>query len=187
MTDSNSSNNFPAIRRELGGNFFLVGFMGSGKTHWGKKWAAANQLPFIDLDDLIEKKAGKTIAEIFETSGEDHFRKMEAGTLRDCAGLHNTIVACGGGTPCFFENMQWMNDHGMTIYIAGTPVEIVQRLALEQEKRPLLKKLTQAELIFFIEQKLTEREPFYTQAKLTLQSGQLTGNTFAEIISSIIS
>jgi shikimate kinase len=185
VTDIDSPNVFPFSGP--GGNFFLIGFMGSGKTHWGNKWAAANQLSFVDLDEIIEEKAKKNIAEIFETRGEGYFREIEAEALRTCAGLQNTIVACGGGTPCFFENMPWMNDHGITIYIACAPAEILQRVLSEQEKRPLLKKLNQAELLFFIEQKLTERVPFYTQAKLTLQSSQLTENSFTGIISSIIS
>jgi shikimate kinase len=167
------------------GNYFLIGFMGSGKSHWGKIWAEANQLSFVDLDAVIEEKAGKTVAAIFELNGEDHFRGLEAEALRACADLQNTIVACGGGTPCFHENMQWMNEHGATIYIACTATEILARVLQEKEKRPLLKKLNQAELLFFIEQKVKEREPFYTQANVTVQSGLLTENSFPEIISTI--
>ncbi len=184
MTNINSSNNSYANQRGLG-VFFLIGYMGSGKTHWGKIWAAANQLSFVDLDEVIEKKAGKTIAGIFEISGEDHFRKIEAEALRTCVDLQNTIVACGGGTPCFYENMQWMNDTGITIYIACTSPEILQRVLSEKEKRPLLKKLNQAELLFFIEQKVEERLPFYSQAKVTVQSNLLTEKSFPGIISTI--
>jgi len=165
------------------GNFFLIGFMGSGKSHWGKIWAEANQRSFIDLDAVIEEKAGKTVAAIFELDGEDYFRDLEAEALRTCGDLQNTIVACGGGTPCFHENMHWMNQHGTTIYIACTGTEILERVLLEKEKRPLLKKLNQAELLFFIEQKVKEREPFYAQASLTVQSGLLTESSFPEIIS----
>ncbi len=169
--------------KETKSKFFLVGFMGSGKSHWGKLWAKANQLAFVDLDAVIEENAGKTVADIFELNGEDHFRILEADALRDCADLQNTIIACGGGTPCFHENMQWMNEHGTTIYIACTSSEILARVLLEKEKRPLLKKLNQAELLFFIEQKVKERAPFYTQARLTVQSGSLTEDSFSEFIS----
>lgn len=169
----------------INGNLFLIGFMGSGKSHWGKIWAEANQLAFLDLDTVIEENADKTVADIFELNGEDHFRILEADALRDCADLQNTIIACGGGTPCFHENMQWMNEHGTTIYIACTSSEILARVLLEKEKRPLLKKLNQAELLFFIEQKVKERVPFYTQARLTVQSGLLTDASFPEIISTI--
>jgi shikimate kinase len=84
-----------------GGNIFLLGFMGSGKTHWGKKWAAVNGLHFIDLDEVIERKAQMTISKIFEASGEEHFRTLEAEALRECAGSRNTIIACGGRYPLF--------------------------------------------------------------------------------------
>ncbi len=167
------------------GNFFLIGFMGSGKSHWGKIWSEANQFSFVDLDAVIEEKAGKTVAAIFELNGEDYFRGLETDALRTCAHLQNTIVACGGGTPCFNENMQWMNENGTTIYITCTSNEILARVLLEKEKRPLLKKLNQAELLFFIEQKVKEREPFYTQANLTVQSCLLTESSFPEIISTI--
>lgn len=180
MTNKDSSYNSPS--RGLG-SFFLVGFMGSGKTHWGKIWATANHLAFIDLDEVIEKKAGKTVAEIFETKGENYFRQLEAAALRTCADLQNTIIACGGGTPCFENNMQWMNDHGITIYISCKSQEILTRVLTEQEKRPLIKKINPAELLFFIEQKVKERLPFYTQAKFIVESSQLTDNSLSSIIS----
>ena len=89
--------------------------MGSGKTHWGKIWAEMNGFIFIDLDAEIEKEVGKSIAAIFENKGEPYFREIEAATLRTFAGAQNTIVACGGGTPCFYENIKWMNEQGTTI------------------------------------------------------------------------
>ena len=121
-------------------NYFLIGFMGTGKSHWGKLWAAANKLTFVDLDELIEKEEDSTIAEIFDTKGEDYFRKIEKELLRKSGELKNTLIACGGGTPCFFENIQWMNDHGVTIFIRSRPTEILDRVMEEKEKRPLLKK-----------------------------------------------
>ncbi len=165
--------------------FFLIGFMGSGKSHWGKLWAAANKWSFVDLDEVIEKEEGKTVADIFETRGEAYFRKIEEAALKTCAALNDTIVACGGGTPCFSDNMQWMNAHGTTIYITCTIAEIMERVLAEKEKRPLLKKINPGELSFFVEQKLKEREPYYTQAMLTVQSGLITESSFAGIISSI--
>lgn len=181
MSDSNTS----SLPSASGSNYFLIGFMGSGKSHWGRLWAAANKLSFIDLDEVIERKENKTIAEIFETRGEDHFRKLEAAALRNCGNLHNSLVACGGGTPCFYNNMEWMNDHGISIYISSKPIEILDRVMEEKEKRPLLKKLNQAELLFYIEQKLKEREPFYSQAKITVESGELEENSFPQILSSV--
>lgn len=167
--------------------FFLIGFMGSGKTHWGKIWAAARGLTFIDLDEAIEIQEGKAVADIFEMKGEKYFRKLEAEVLRGCAGLQNTIVACGGGTPCFFDNMQWMNEHGTTIYLKTTSPEILERVLVEQDKRPLLKKMNRAELLFFIEQKLKERTPFYMSAKQILSSESLTGHTFDNLYDKVAS
>ena len=163
-------------------NIFLVGFMGSGKTHWGKIWAANTGRSFIDLDEVIENVAGKTIADVFETKGEDHFRKIEMDALRTCDAVSNTIVASGGGTPCFYDNMQWMNEHGITIYLMCTAPEVLKRVKLEQAKRPLFKKRNEAELLFFIEQKLKEREPYYSQAKYAVASNELTLHSFPGII-----
>ena len=115
--------------------FFLIGFMGSGKTHWGKIWAAMYSFTFIDLDEVIVKKEGKSIADIFHIKGENYFREAEAATLRSFKDLENTIIACGGGTPCFFENIEWMNAKGTTIYLYSTAQEILQRVLSEQDKR----------------------------------------------------
>lgn len=164
-------------------NIFLVGFMGSGKSHWGKIWAEENKCSFVDLDEVIEKMAGKTIAQLFEINGEDYFRKLEAETLRSCASLQNTLIASGGGTPCYHDNMEWMNANGVTIYLSCTAREVLKRVEEEQEKRPLLKKLNQAELLFFIEQKLAERLPFYSQATYSVSSDTLTPASLSTIIS----
>jgi shikimate kinase len=164
---------------------FLIGFMGSGKTHWGKIWAGVSGFNFIDLDEAIEKQEGKSIADIFERKGEKYFRKIEAKSLRTFGGLTNTIIACGGGTPCFFENMQWMNESGMTIYLKTTGPQILERVLLEQEKRPLLKKMNPAELLFFIEQKLKERAPFYNAAKQVLTTENISEQTFGKLLGTL--
>ena len=96
---------------------FLTGFMGSGKTYWGRIWSRQLGLDFYDLDELIEKKEGKTISTIFEKEGEDHFRKLEATALKAFAETENGIIACGGGTACFNDNMQWMNEQGVTVFL----------------------------------------------------------------------
>lgn len=160
--------------------FFLNGFMGSGKSHWGRIWAADHKLGFVDLDEIIEIEEGKTVVDIFESKGEDYFRTVEAKKLRETSTLKNTIIACGGGAPCFHGNMKWMNENGVTVYIAATPDEILRRLAKGQDQRPLIKKLNQAELLFFIEQKLKERAPFYNLAQIILPSAAITEHTFQE-------
>ncbi len=162
--------------------FFLNGFMGSGKSHWGRIWAAAYKLGFLDLDEHIEQKEGKSVVDIFESRGESYFRELEAAELRGLENVRNTIIACGGGTPCFGDNMQWMNEKGLTVYLSATPDEILRRLIRGQQQRPLIRKLNQAELLFFIEQKLKEREPFYNQCNIILQSADITDQTFEEKI-----
>ena len=162
--------------------FFLNGFMGSGKSHWGKIWAAQYKLGFLDLDEAIENEEGKPVVDIFESKGEDYFREVEAKKLREISTINNTIIACGGGTPCFNDNLQWMNEHGLSVYLSSTPDEILRRLVNGQSQRPLIKKLNQAELLFFIQQKLKEREPFYNQCNIILQSADITEHTFEEKI-----
>lgn len=163
--------------------FFLTGFMGSGKTYWGKIWAEQYNLDFIDLDEVIEKREGKTIAEIFADGGETFFRQIEFTALRSIDNIKDTIVACGGGTPCFLENMQWMNNNGTTVYLSSAPAEIFDRVLPELKKRPLISTMNETELLIFIEQKLKERSSFYEAASITLFTKNLSENSFWEILS----
>ena len=107
---------------------------------------------------------------------------MERYVLRKFDVKNNFVMACGGGTPCFFENLQWMNEQGTTIYLQASPSEILEKIMNETAERPLLKKLNSSELLFFIEQKLKEREPFYKQANYTLDANALTVTSLSEII-----
>jgi shikimate kinase len=163
---------------------FLIGFMGSGKTYWGKIWAEKNGLDFYDLDAVIEKPEGKTIAAIFEKEGEDYFRKIETEALLTFAEKDNCVIACGGGAACFNDNMQWMNAHGVTVYLLAKPPYIFSRVMQKKHKRPLISKFNEAELLFFIEQKLKEREPFYNQAKFVLPVENLNTDSLKEILNS---
>jgi shikimate kinase len=163
------------------GKFFLIGFMGTGKTHWGSIWAKEFNISFFDLDKQIEDTEQKTVAAIFEKKGEAYFREKEAVALRTFAQKDNCIIACGGGTPCFNDNMQWMNQQGTTIYLQSAAKDILQRVLEEQDKRPLIKNLNEAELLFFIQQKLKEREPFYTQAKIIVQTNALAHDTLSTL------
>lgn len=162
-------------------NYFIIGFMGSGKTHWGKLWATKANYHFIDLDEQIEAHVGKTVAKIFEEDGEEFFRQKETSVLQSLKITAPTIVACGGGTPCYNNNMEWMNENGTTIYLKTNVPQIVERVLQEKEKRPLLKNLNTAEIQFFIERKLKERESFYNQAAITLLVNDVTENTILEI------
>jgi len=176
---TNASNNSPF--RGLGG-IFLIGFMGSGKTYWGKIWARQKGLAFYDLDEIIESKEGRSVAAIFEKEGEGYFRKIETAALHNFSDKDDCIVACGGGAACFNDNMQWMNEHGTTVYLAASAPYILSRVKEEEkDKRPLINKLNEAELLFFIEQKLKEREPFYNQAQLILPVADLNEDSLSTL------
>ncbi len=161
---------------------FIIGFMGSGKTHWGKLWAQKSGLGFYDLDAMIEEEEQRVIEAIFHKNGEAYFRSKEKDTLRTFSQKENCIIACGGGTPCFHDNMEWMNANGTTVYLKASPKQVLQRVEDEKDKRPLLKKLNAAEILFFIEQKLKEREPFYNQAKVILPVVELGTDSIKGII-----
>ena len=147
--------------------------MGSGKSYWGRIWAQHAGLQFADLDALIEKEEGMSVAELFEKKGEAYFREREQVLLKGYANKENFILSCGGGTPCFNNNVDWMNEHGHTVYLYATPQYLYEKVSGEQAKRPLLKNVNPAELLFFIEQKLKERTSFYEKAKLKLPADTL--------------
>ncbi|HEY5391675.1 MAG TPA: shikimate kinase, partial [Hanamia sp.] len=119
---------------------------------------------FHDLDEEVEKSLNMSVERIFEKHGEKKFREMERDHLRKFNNSEKRLVACGGGTPCFFDNMNWMKEHGKVIYLEASPQNILERVMDEKNKRPLLKELNASELLFFIEKKLGEREPFYSKA-----------------------
>lgn len=176
----NSSGNSPF--RGAGGSIFLIGFMGSGKSYWGKKWSQQSGMPFFDLDAVIEEAQQKTITQIFEENGEVYFRQLETEALQNFSGKQNCIIACGGGTPCFNNNMQWMNEQGITVYLKATPDEIIKRVTGEQDQRPLIKNVSKEELYTFIEKKILEREAFYALAQQEFPVSSLTETTIKSLI-----
>lgn len=148
--------------------------MGCGKSYIGKRLAQQLGYEFIDMDDYLEAKEGMTISQIFAEGGESLFRKLEQSYLHATYDFEKTIIATGGGAPCFFDNIDWMNQHGQTIYLK-TPVSIlVNRLKKETAHRPLLADKTDQELEAFITKKLKERSLFYEQASTIFkyQTGQ---------------
>ncbi len=151
-------------------HIFLLGFMGSGKTYLGERLAERLGWPFFDLDRLLEAGEGKTITTIFAEKGEAAFRDLEREYLHTLGNQAPAVVATGGGTPCFFDNMNWMKAHGMTIYLKA-PVEMLyERLHRERAGRPLLAGLSDGELRDFIEKKLGEREEWYRRAEMVMTS-----------------
>jgi shikimate kinase len=152
------------------GLIFLVGFMGCGKTTMGRKLATALGYEFLDLDHALEAHTGMPIPEYFTTHGEDAFRKLESSILKETAYPENAIVSTGGGLPCFFDNMDWMNAHGQSVYMKLMPKALASRLEHAKTPRPVLQGKKGDELVAFIESKLAEREPFYSQASVTAES-----------------
>ena len=148
---------------------FLIGFMGVGKTYLGKALASHLNFRFLDLDELLEAEVGQTISQIFSKTGEMEFRKLEAEHLRATAQFSNIVIATGGGTPCFLENMDWMNENGITIFLNASPELISSHLSGEKTKRPLLNGLSDGDLPRFIQKKIAERLKFYHQAQLQLE------------------
>ena len=161
---------------------FLIGMMGSGKSYWAEKLKKQLKVPAYDLDSLVEMMEEKTIAEIFAEDGEDYFRKAEAKMLRLFAEKKQFILSCSGGTPCYKDNINWMNKQGITIWI-DEPIEtLVGRLATEKAHRPLIKDLSDDELSDFLSKKLQERVDFYNQSTYRITADNLKESTFTKII-----
>lgn len=141
--------------------------MGSGKTYLGKMLAQQLDYVFVDMDALIEKKYHKAVSQIFAEMGEDKFREIERECLHEVADFEKTVISTGGGAPCFFDNMDYMNSHGFTVYLKLSPEQLVTRLESSRAgKRPLLGNRKGEDLRLFIEEGLVAREPFYSQAQL---------------------
>lgn len=160
---------------------FLIGYMGCGKSTKAKQLAHRLDCPVIDLDAEIVSRTGKTIAEYFEAFGEGGFRDYESETLKTHQYPENCVVATGGGLPCFFDNMDWMNANGITVYLEMEPAQLVSRLQ-NRQKRPLIKDLDDEQLLEFINVKLAERNPFYTQAKVIVNAFDLDAEKLEEAI-----
>lgn len=143
----------------------LVGYMGSGKTTVGRQLANALGVQFYDLDWYIETRFHKKVAEIFAEKGEEGFRDMERRMLHEVAEFEDIVLSCGGGTPCFFDNMDYMNSLGETLYLKTTPEVLAQHLRMGRTERPLIKGKSPAELEQYIQESLAAREPFYSKAK----------------------
>ncbi|WP_187264028.1 shikimate kinase [Pontibacter beigongshangensis] len=149
---------------------FLVGMMGSGKSTLGKQLAQHLQVPFVDLDEYLEKRENSTIAQLFEQGGAARFRELERKALEAVVQeFRQAVVATGGGAPCFHDNMTLINRAGDSVFLDVPVEEILQRLqATDLRTRPLLANKTEAELNAFLTNTLAQRRPFYEQATYTL-------------------
>jgi len=161
---------------------FLIGFMGSGKSTLGKKLALKLGYHFADIDKVIESEIKMSIADYFQQNDENAFRELENTTMKNIDMPENSIIATGGGAPCFFDNLDWMNQNGLTIYLSLSPKALVKRLENGIEQRPVLQNLSGEELEEFIAVRLKEREKFYQQAKLTIKGIDQTAEKVIEIL-----
>ena len=158
---------------------FLVGYMGAGKTTVGKELAKLAGLSFIDLDFYIEGRYHKAVSQIFAERGEEAFREIERNMLHEVAefelgyGDKMTHISTGGGAPCFFDNMEFMNASGTTVYLKVSVEELAKRLELCKHTRPVLKGRSGEELRAFIAESLEKRNPFYTKASITFDAEKM--------------
>jgi len=146
----------------------LIGFMGAGKTTIGRQLALTLGLQFYDLDWYIEMRYHKKVSEIFAEQGEAYFRDLEQRMLHEVAEFENVVISCGGGTPCFGDNMQYMNQQAETVYLKLEPEVLAMHLSMGRTVRPLILGKSGDELLQYIKDALAVREPFYSQAKHTL-------------------
>lgn len=158
----------------------LIGYMGSGKTTLGKEIAQKLDLEFIDLDWYIERRFRKSIAELFAQHEETGFRKIEKEMLHEVAEFEQVLISAGGGTPCFFDNMEYMNRQALTVYLNASPTTLLTHLKMGKGKRPLIAQKTDDELMDFIKESLDKRTLFYEQAQILFDPGPLTNNRLVE-------
>ena len=161
---------------------FLIGFMGCGKSTLGRHLAKALGWKFIDLDSYLEEKFKTTVPLFFKEFGEDGFRDAERSVLHDLKNTTRAVIATGGGVPCFFDNMEFMNQHGVTIYMKVSPSTLAQRVSNSKEVRPLIQGKTGDELIMYINEKLNIREPFYNRAGIIVDAEALDLNGYLRVL-----
>lgn len=166
---------------------FLVGYMGVGKTTYGRMLASALGLQFYDLDHYISQRRQRTISQIFSEKGADGFRLIERNLLHEVAEFEDVVVSCGGGTPCFFDNMDYLNAQGTTIYLKAPADFIINHLLKSATERPLLAGKTNEELGEFVRSQLKEREIFYNKSKHIVDvSAATTRQEISECINEMV-
>lgn len=165
-------------------NIILVGMMSSGKSTLGKKLARMMGYRFLDLDKLIESREGMAISLIFSSKGEPYFRKLESEILKEIQANRGIILASGGGTPCFFDNMQYINNLGISVFLDIPASDLAKRIENHgKDDRPILSGVSSLELE--LKQKIEQRMPFYSQAQLTVQ-GQTEAGELLRLIKPLI-
>lgn len=157
-----------------GNKIFLIGFMGCGKTHWGQELSRKLRWPFFDLDEKIVEQKGKPITQIFEEEGEEQFRLLEKDILHLLVESHDAFVmACGGGTPCYYNNIDYLKSKGTVVWINCSVDCLHSRLVKEKEKRPLIREIPNEQLKAYIIKKFSSRKIFYQQANVIIHEDEL--------------
>ena len=165
---------------------FLVGYMGCGKSTIGRLLAKRLQWSFVDMDAYIENRHHKTINELFAERGEEVFRRLERSALEEISCFDLAVISTGGGAPCFFDNIDLMNQSGICIYIAMTPEALSRRLAANTQNRPLLRNKKEDELQLFIRTQLAQRQPFYDKAIYKVNNDEKKPQDTAEEIFNLL-
>lgn len=156
---------------------FIIGYMACGKTTFGKALARAMGREFIDLDFYIEQRFRMSVSEIFAQKGEAEFRRIESNVLKEVGEFQDVIISCGGGTPCFYDNMEWMNLHGTTVWLNTPADRIVERLIANSSRRPLMAGKTPDEIRETVDAGLSARLPYYSQAQIHFSGRELENRT----------
>jgi len=162
---------------------YLIGFMGSGKAYYGKRLAKAFDFNFVDTDKIIEERENLEITEIFKTKGEDYFREIEAKVLTEVSQLNKTIVAIGGGMPCWKNNLNFMNTTGLTVYLKAGLGCVMKNLLREKERRPMIANIDPTVLADYIHEKLEERKPCYKNAHTSIVTNNMKFSELQTLIS----
>lgn len=152
---------------------FLIGYMGVGKTTTGKVLAKMLGINFIDLDLFIQNRFNKVISQIFQEEGEVRFREIERNVLQEVSTFEDVVISTGGGTPCFYNNMEVMNASGLTVYLKADIEKLSERLNSCKEKRPLIKNKTKEELRLFVSESLQKRSLYYEKAQIIFETEEL--------------
>ena len=164
---------------------YIVGYMGAGKTTAARRLASRLGWEVADTDDLFETKYRISVCDFFNKYDEPLYRKLESEVLKETESLENVVVATGGGTACFFDNMDWMNQHGITVFLRISEKAVVDRLVHAKRKRPLAEGKSEEELTEFVKKNYAERMPFYEQARLTVKAEDLDLDNLVRLVGNV--
>lgn len=159
--------------------------MGSGKTSAAKRLANKLGYDFYDMDEMLEKEYRISIPDLFQKYDENLFRKLEQGILEKTFTFKNTVIATGGGTPCFEDNIKNINEHGVSVYLKMSAKMLYDRLKASSRPRPLMLKIPEENRLKYIEELLTERERFYLQARFTVDAKNIDIDTMITMMPSV--